>query len=101
MYVDIDECVLSTDGCGQSCVNTPGSFMCNCSEGYVLNEDGYTCDGENKMTYVNNNILAVIFFQILTNVFLIHVTPMQLVITLLEALPVPVSMVTLEMVSCV
>ena len=42
---DIDECALDTDGCDQGCINTHGSFQCNCSEGYLLNEDGFTCDG--------------------------------------------------------
>ena len=42
---DVDECGLDIDGCDQGCNNTVGSFLCTCSEGYVLNEDGYTCDG--------------------------------------------------------
>ena len=46
---DIDECALDTDGCDQGCINTPGSFQCNCSEGYQLNEDGFTCDGNLKI----------------------------------------------------
>ena len=46
MIVDINECLLDTNGCDQGCINTPGSFLCNCFEGYVLNEDGYACDGE-------------------------------------------------------
>ena len=46
---DIDECALDTDGCNQGCINTPGSFQCNCSEGYQLNEDGFTCDGNLKI----------------------------------------------------
>lgn len=32
---DIDECRISPDLCGHgSCVNTPGSFECECFEGY-------------------------------------------------------------------
>ena len=37
---------MGTDGCDQGCINIPGSFLCNCSEGYVLNEDSFSCDGE-------------------------------------------------------
>ena len=44
---DIDECALDTDGCEQGCINTPGSFQCDCSEGYLLNANGFTCDGGN------------------------------------------------------
>lgn len=32
---DIDECRISPDLCGPgTCVNTPGSFECECFEGY-------------------------------------------------------------------
>ena len=46
--IDIDECSLDTDGCDQGCINTLGSFQCNCTEGYALNDDGFTCDGNVK-----------------------------------------------------
>ena len=42
---DIDECVKDPDACGQNCTNTNGSFVCSCGMGYILNEDGITCDG--------------------------------------------------------
>lgn len=35
LSVDIDECHISPDLCGQgTCVNTPGSFECECFHGY-------------------------------------------------------------------
>ena len=45
--LDINECDLNIDGCDQTCVNTVGSFLCNCTDGYELNEDGILCDGKN------------------------------------------------------
>ena len=45
---DIDECSTRTDNCtklGQICVNTAGSFVCNCTSGYTQNKDS-TCAGE-------------------------------------------------------
>ena len=45
MFIDIDECGLDNGGCDQDCTNTIGSFFCNCSEGYLLNHNGFTCDG--------------------------------------------------------
>ncbi len=42
---DIDECALGTDTCQQVCVNTPGSYLCECYIGYELNGDGTTCNG--------------------------------------------------------
>ena len=42
---DIDECATDNGGCDQICVNKPGSFECQCKEGYTLAEDGKTCNG--------------------------------------------------------
>lgn len=41
--VDIDECAVGTDNCVEpaECVNVPGSFNCECPEGY-----GYVSDGD-------------------------------------------------------
>lgn len=44
--IDIDECVVDTDGCEQDCINSPGSFQCDCFEGFLLNEDNITCYGK-------------------------------------------------------
>ena len=27
------------------CTNTNGSYVCSCNDGYILNDDGLTCDG--------------------------------------------------------
>ena len=40
---DIDECSTSGHGCDQDCVNTEGSYFCQCKEGYALNSDGRSC----------------------------------------------------------
>ena len=40
---DIDEC--TENPCEQSCTNTIGSFTCSCNNGYVLDEDGRSCNG--------------------------------------------------------
>ena len=31
--------------CEQICINTIGSFICNCNPGYQLNDDSKTCSG--------------------------------------------------------
>ncbi|XP_012726848.2 fibulin-2 isoform X2 [Fundulus heteroclitus] len=55
---DMDECLIY-DGniCQHRCINTPGSFRCECYPGYVLQEDTYTCaeettDEENRLSDV-------------------------------------------------
>ena len=46
LLLDIDECASEdTNNCGQTCVNTEGSYFCQCDDGYRLESDGYTCVG--------------------------------------------------------
>lgn len=47
LYPDIDECKDKVkSGCSQRCLNTPGSYMCNCHHGYTLANDNKTCNGK-------------------------------------------------------
>ena len=45
---DIDECARGIHSCSsgnrEACVNTPGSFICDCQQGYSRNADG-VCTG--------------------------------------------------------
>ena len=43
--VDIDECRLNADFCEHICVNTEGSYYCECNEGYEL-VDNIHCQSE-------------------------------------------------------
>ena len=56
---DIDECAIDTDNCEENatCMNTPGSFNCMCSEGYT--GDGTSCEGK----YVPFFVYIVFFFN--------------------------------------
>ena len=42
-FIDVDECLQTP--CDQNCTNTIGSFNCSCNNGYVLDEDGRSCNG--------------------------------------------------------
>ena len=45
LLADIDECQPGGNNCNQTCSNTVGSYQCNCTPGYSLQEDGVTCTG--------------------------------------------------------
>ena len=40
---DADECSTNADSCEQLCINTEGSYLCDCEESFALNSDGRTC----------------------------------------------------------
>ncbi|NWQ75059.1 MATN2 protein, partial [Columbina picui] len=40
---ELDHCAESNHGCEQLCRNTDDSYVCECSEGFVINEDLKTC----------------------------------------------------------
>lgn len=61
----MNECTLQTDMCSHNCHNTEGSYTCSCRTGYMLNSDGFTCDGEYNMHTLeisrpDNNVGCVI-----------------------------------------
>ena len=45
LFIDINECTSNNGGCDPdaTCVNTPGSFRCQCGDGYTGN--GNECFG--------------------------------------------------------
>ncbi|XP_072176576.1 hemicentin-1-like [Diadema setosum] len=45
--IDIDECVVANQ-CQYQCINTEGSFYCQCPPGYVLAENGLFCEDINE-----------------------------------------------------
>ena len=44
---DKDECAKDNGWCQHECVNTFGSYLCRCRNGYLLHENGHDCkEGE-------------------------------------------------------
>lgn len=60
LLLDFDECLNGGyTGCKQLCINTPGSFTCDCYKGYRLNIDQRTCDGMSQ-----SNIFAILPLEV-------------------------------------
>lgn len=45
-FIAQDLCAVEKHACEQICVNTPGSYVCQCYEGYELDANGKNCVGE-------------------------------------------------------
>ena len=43
--IDVDECATGVEECDQNCQNNVGSYECSCNLGFMLNNDGFRCDG--------------------------------------------------------
>lgn len=48
LFADNNECAAQNTVCGSraSCVNTPGSFNCECGNGFSLDTTGVECEGK-------------------------------------------------------
>ena len=48
MPLDNNECLNQNGNCSQNCINTAGSYLCTCLNGYILNINGKMCNGMPK-----------------------------------------------------
>ena len=46
ILTDINECEEDNGDCEFKCINTVGSYHCDCPEGMAQGEDKYTCKGK-------------------------------------------------------
>ncbi|KAI4487368.1 hypothetical protein M0804_005517 [Polistes exclamans] len=53
--IDVNECEENNGGCEYKCVNTPGSFRCECPKGMKQGEDRYTCIDINECLLNNGH----------------------------------------------
>ena len=78
---DIDECSDGTHNCSQTCTNTEGGFYCGCNTGFVLDDDGATCNGmyTNMSIYhwlcENQSFLSAIFTRSRLDLVLLFLIP--------------------------
>ena len=98
---DIDECSEDTDNCSQNCNNTIGSYQCLCIDGYTLDSDNHTCNGQYMNYCTVCNIKKTCTMQILMSVLVVMIIAliMLTVLTLMVATTVHAILDTLEMAS--
>ncbi|XP_036605335.1 epidermal growth factor-like protein 7 isoform X2 [Trichosurus vulpecula] len=53
---DVDECSQPGHGCPQKCINIPGSYHCQCQEGYELSSDGRLCQPQSGSPGVTSTL---------------------------------------------
>ena len=49
----MNECLTDNGGCDQICEDTTVAFECRCGQGYTLNANGHSCDGNNHNEVIN------------------------------------------------
>ena len=50
LFLDVNECLIDTDGCNHICTNVhclDGQYVCSCYEGYNLTDSEHICAGMN------------------------------------------------------
>ena len=59
--IDINECEGIND-CQQECVNTEGTYNCNCMDGFSLADDARNCTGKSNSILVQIPYLCMTFY---------------------------------------
>ena len=59
---DIDECAVDNGGCDETCINTNGSYSCQCNSGLKLLSDKKSCGCEQKGLLITFSLLVVYIF---------------------------------------
>ena len=47
--LDVDECTIANGECEHECINTEGSFYCDCRGGHMLESNNRTCEGNENL----------------------------------------------------
>lgn len=48
--LDINECREGLHQCQHICQNTIGSYICDCNDGFMLGNDGTSCNGKKLLS---------------------------------------------------
>lgn len=64
LATDIDECEEVSNMCTKGqCINTPGSFHCECSQGYELSPTADDCSGQLLCVALQSSFRSFICFH--------------------------------------
>lgn len=58
-----DLCASESHGCQQICVNTPGSYVCQCYEAYELAKDKKSCKSKLSSVFIHLEVEAHLWCQ--------------------------------------
>ena len=78
LFTDVDECATNNAGCEHDCYNSPGSYSCNCNEGYEVHEDQhqclrkYFCEMYKNILLFYKSMLIIILLDINKDIIFIH-----------------------------
>ena len=89
LYSDTNECNTNNGGCQHNCVNTEGSYECQCRSGYRLSGNGQSCTGMYDSQF-SLNVPMRYFPQISMSVQMVPTTVLRSVLTLPAPSHVPV-----------
>jgi len=60
---DTNECESDNGGCEQRCVNTPGSFSCQCHPDFFVNVTTDNCDYKQSQTVNDEDFFVIMYFD--------------------------------------
>ncbi len=63
LFSDVDECAVGSNSqrCQHTCINTPGSYRCECNSGFLLGDDQHSCTPGIDTTH--QRIIIAIYFH--------------------------------------
>lgn len=59
--LDKDECSKDNGGCQHECINTVGSYVCQCRNGFVLHENKHDCKEGKMWLYIKAAHLELVW----------------------------------------
>ncbi len=72
LSADVDECLIDIlNNCPENseCTNTPGSFICTCTNGFAM--EGSVCQGETPYIYILSTYIYIYMHSVHT-VCIVH-----------------------------